>query len=74
MICPRCHNENKYDNLTCDFCMAQLPMSEKRKAEIEKRKAEEKKAAMKKSMDKLIGLLAGVLVILAIVIWGLFFR
>jgi Flp pilus assembly protein TadB len=54
--------------------MATLPMSEKRKAEIEKRKAEEKKAAMKKSMDKLIGLLAGVLVILAIVIWGLFFR
>ncbi len=74
MICPRCHNENKYDNLTCDFCMAPLPMSEKRKAEIEKRKAEEKKAAMKKSMDKLIGLLAGVLVIVGIVIWGLFFR
>lgn len=74
MICPRCHNENKYDNLTCDFCMAPLPMSEKRKAEIEKRKAEEKKAEMKKSMDKLIGLLGGVLVILAIVIWGLFFR
>ena len=48
MICPRCHNENKYDNLTCDFCMAPLPMSEKRKAEIEKRKAEEKKAEMKK--------------------------
>ena len=74
MICPRCHNENKYDNLTCDFCMATLPMSEKRKAEITKRKEQEKKAAMKKSMDKLIGLLAGVLVILGIVIWGLFFR
>ena len=74
MICPRCHNENKYDNLTCDFCMATLPMSEKRKAEIAKRKEQEKKAAMKKSMDKLIGLLAGVLVILGIVIWGLFFR
>lgn len=74
MICPRCHNENKYDNLTCDFCMAPLPMTEKRRQEIEKRKAEEKKANMRKSMDKLIGLLAGVLVILAIVIWGLFFR
>jgi hypothetical protein len=37
MICPRCHNENKYDNLTCDFCMATLPMSEKRKAEIDKK-------------------------------------
>jgi uncharacterized membrane protein YvbJ len=74
MICPRCHNENKYDNLTCDFCMATLPMSEKRKAEIERRHEEERKANMKKSMDKLVGLLAGVLVILAIVIWGLFFR
>ena len=74
MICPRCHNENKYDNLTCDFCMATLPMSEKRKVEIAKRKEQEKKAAMKKSMDKLVGLLAGVLVILGIVIWGLFFR
>ena len=74
MLCPHCHAENKYDALTCDFCMATLPMSEKRKAEIAKRKEEEKKAAMKKSMDKLIGLLAGVLVIIGIVIWGLFFR
>lgn len=74
MICPRCHNENKYDNLTCDFCMAPLPMSEKRKMEIKKRHEEERKAKMKKSMDKLIGLLFGVLVIIVIVIWGLFFR
>ena len=74
MLCPRCHNVNPDTNLTCDFCMAPLPMTEKRKAEIEKRKAEEKKAAMKKSMDKLIGLLAGVIIILAIVIWGIFFR
>ncbi len=74
MICPRCHNENKYDNLTCDFCMATLPMTEKRKAEIERRHEEERKAEMKKSMDKLVGLLCGVLVIIAIVIWGLFFR
>jgi hypothetical protein len=29
---------------------------------------------MKKSMDKLVGLLAGVIVILAIVIWGIFFK
>ncbi len=74
MICPRCHNENKYDNLTCDFCMAPLPMNEKRKTEIKKRHEEERKAKMKKSMDKLIGLLFGVLVIVVIVIWGLFFR
>ena len=47
MICPRCHNENKYDNLTCDFCMAELPMSEKRKQEIEKKHKLEAKARRK---------------------------
>ncbi len=74
MICPRCHNDNKYDNLTCDFCMAPLPMTEARKKEIEEKKKIEQKAKMSKSMDKLVGLLLGVLVIIIIVIWGLFFR
>ena len=27
MICPKCHNDNRYDALTCDFCMAKLPMT-----------------------------------------------
>ena len=40
-------NENKYDNLTCDFCMAELPMSEKRKQEIEKKHKLEEKARRK---------------------------
>ena len=72
MLCPRCHNVNPDTNLTCDFCMAELPMSEKRKQEIEKKHKLEAKARRKNSMDKLIGLLAGVGVIIAIVLWGLF--
>jgi hypothetical protein len=52
--------------------MAELPMSEKRKQEIEKKHKLEAKARRKNSMDKLIGLLAGVGVIIAIVLWGLF--
>ena len=35
MICPRCHNENRYDALTCDFCMGKLPMTKERQAEIQ---------------------------------------
>ena len=53
MSCPRCHNENKYDNLTCDFCMAELPMSEKRKQEIEKKhKLEAKATEVQAIIDK----------------------
>ena len=37
MICPNCHNENRYDALTCDFCMAKLPMTTKRQKEIKQR-------------------------------------
>lgn len=72
MICPRCHNENKYDNLTCDFCMAELPMTEKRKKEIEEKHKQEAKAKRKKSMDKLAGLLAAVAFFVALLLWGLF--
>ena len=31
MLCPRCHNVNPDTNLTCDFCMEELPMTEERK-------------------------------------------
>ena len=48
MKCPHCHNENKYDNLTCDFCMAPLPMTKEREEEIKVKKALERKAKFKK--------------------------
>jgi hypothetical protein len=68
MICPKCHNENKYDALTCDFCMAPLPMSKASEVEINKKKKIEKKNKMSKSMTKLVGLLMGIFILVAIVV------
>ena len=68
MICPRCHNENKYDALTCDFCMATLPMTEERMKEIKEKKKIEKKTKMHNTMIKLAGLLIGVGVIVGIIV------
>lgn len=68
MICPKCHNENKYDALTCDFCMSRLPMTKEREEEIKKRRKLEKKAKFNKSVTKLIGLLLGLFVLVGIVV------
>ncbi len=68
MRCPKCHNENRYDALTCDFCMAELPMSEERAREIKETKKKEHKAKMHNSMVKLIGLIIGLLVIVGIIV------
>lgn len=68
MICPKCHNENKYDALTCDFCMMPLPMSKEREAKITKKKKIEKKNKMRKSITKLVGLSMGILVLIIIVV------
>ncbi len=68
MICPKCHNENRYDALTCDFCMAPLPMTKERKLEIAKKKKIEKKAKLNKSLTKLLGLLIGLFIIVGIVV------
>lgn len=68
MRCPKCHNENKYDALTCDFCMSPLPMTEERQKEIKRMKKLEKKNKMQNSMTKLIGLVIGFLIIVGIVV------
>lgn len=68
MRCPRCHNENKYDALTCDFCMSALPMTEARQKEIKEKKKLEKAARFEKSMTKLFGLLIGLAIIIGIVV------
>ena len=68
MICPKCHNDNRYDALTCDFCMAKLPMTKQRQLQINKQKKLEKKQKMNKSMTKLIGLLAGLIVLVLVVV------
>lgn len=74
MICPKCHNDNKYDALTCDFCMAKLPMSKQRQEEIAQKKKIEKKAKMQKSITKLIGLLLGLFVLIGVVVVMYFLR
>ena len=68
MLCPYCHAENKYDALTCEYCMKELPMSEERKAEIKKQKKIERKNKYHNSMVKLIGTVLGVIVIILIII------
>jgi uncharacterized membrane protein YvbJ len=68
MVCPHCHNENKYDSLTCDFCMQPLPMSKEREEEIKKIKKIEKQAALKNSLIKLIGTILGLLAIIIVII------
>lgn len=68
MRCPKCHNENKIDALTCDFCMATLPMTEERKNQIKELRKKERKAKMHNSMVKLAGLIIGLLIIVGIVV------
>lgn len=68
MRCPKCHNENKYDALTCDFCMAPLPMTAERMEKIKRMKKLERKNKMHNSMTKLIGLIIGFLIIVGIVV------
>lgn len=73
MRCPICHQENKYDNLACDYCMSVLPMSKEREAEIKKRRKIEKKARFSSSITKIIGMLFALGVIVGIILIVYFF-
>lgn len=68
MVCPNCHNENRYDALTCDFCMKSLPLSESRKEEIKRKKKIEKKNMFRTAFIKLIGTLLGILAVIAVIV------
>lgn len=68
MLCPRCHNVNPDTNLTCDFCMAELPMTEEREKLIKQKAKHEKKEKLKNSKDKIIGMVAALFVIIAVVV------
>lgn len=68
MLCPHCHAENKYDALTCDFCMHELPMTPSRQEEIKERKLIEKKNKFRMSLIKLIGTALGVLAFIAVIV------
>ena len=67
MLCPRCHNVNPDTNLTCDFCMAELPMTPEREKLIQKKHKKEQQEKLKNSKDKIIGMVLA-LAIIAIVI------
>ena len=68
MLCPHCHAENKYDALTCDFCMEELPMTEERKELIKKKEKFERSQKLKNSKDKIFGMLAALLIIVAVIV------
>ena len=68
MLCPKCHNVNPDTNLTCDFCMAELPMTKEREKLIKNKEKRERADKLKNSKDKIIGMVAALLAIAAIII------
>ena len=68
MLCPRCHNVNPDTNLTCDFCMADLPMTKEREQLIKDKANLERKAKLRKSKDKIFGRVAALFVIIAVIV------
>ena len=68
MLCPKCHNVNPDTNLTCDFCMADLPMTKERQKLIDKKNKREKSEKLQKSKDKIIGMVTAIFVIIVVII------
>lgn len=68
MLCPKCHNVNPDTNLTCDFCMAELPMTKEREKLIKNKEKRERADKLKNSKDKIIGMVAALLAIATIII------
>ncbi len=68
MLCPRCHNVNPDTNLTCDFCMADLPMTKEREQLIKNKAKLEKQAKLRNSKDKIFGMVAALFLIIAVVV------
>ena len=68
MLCPYCHNENKDDALTCDYCLKELPLDEDRKKRIKKNQKLEKKNRYHNSMIKLIGTILGILAFVIVIL------
>lgn len=68
MLCPRCHNVNPDTNLTCDFCMADLPMTKEREQLIKQKAKLEKQAKLRNSKDKIFGMVGALLVIIIVIV------
>lgn len=71
MLCPYCHAENKYDALTCDFCMHELPMTKTREKEIKEKNKILRKNKFKNAIIKLIGTTMGIIffIIIVVIAW-----
>ena len=67
-LCPRCHNVNPDTNLTCDFCMADLPMTPEREKLIKNKAKFERKNKLRNSKDKILGMVAALFVIIAVIV------
>ena len=67
MLCPRCHNVNPDTNLTCDFCMAELPMSDERQKLIKDKEKFELKQKLRNSKDKIIGMVCAITAIIVVI-------
>lgn len=74
MKCPVCHNDNRIDALTCDYCMSEIPMTKEREKQIRELKKKERKEKMHNSLVKLAGLLIGLIIIVAIVVIAFFLK
>ena len=68
MLCPRCHNVNPATNLTCDFCMADLPMTKEREQLIKQKAKLERQAKLRNSKDKIFGMVGALLVIIIVIV------
>ena len=68
MLCPRCHNVNPDTNLTCDFCMADLPMTKEREQLIKQKAKLERQAKLRNSKDKIFGMVGALLVIIMVLL------
>ena len=74
MKCPHCHNENKYDSLTCDFCLQPLPMTKEREEEIKFKKKLERQAKFRKSLTVILGMGIAVALVAGFVIGYMIYR
>lgn len=68
MICPKCHQDNSTTNIICDYCSAELPVSNERKKLIIKKNKLERKIKWQKTKDTLIGMIIALVVIALIII------
>jgi hypothetical protein len=68
MRCPVCHNENHYNNLTCDFCLSELPITQKEIDHAKTMRKIERRNQWENKRSKLVGLLLALFVILLLTI------